>query len=172
MLLASSASRSSISDTATRWSGRYGDGNARLIGLPGTLKTKGCNRPERPLSRVTLDGIGTSTWTDRHGGSPELWIVSQERPVREPATVALAWPHSTIAGLADREPSTQTDFLACAIITPLTSPKRSDHPGQDRSWPQAHGKITSRSHIPARSGPRASRALSALPLPRGFPSRR
>jgi hypothetical protein len=33
---------------------------ARLIGLPGTLKTKGCNRPERPWRRVTLDGIGTS----------------------------------------------------------------------------------------------------------------
>jgi hypothetical protein len=32
---------------------------ARLIGLPGTLKAKGCNRPERPWRRVTLDGIGT-----------------------------------------------------------------------------------------------------------------
>jgi hypothetical protein len=34
---------------------------ARLIGLPGTLKTKGCNRPERPWRRVTLDGIGSRT---------------------------------------------------------------------------------------------------------------
>jgi hypothetical protein len=32
---------------------------ARLIGLPGTLKAKGCSRPERPWRRVTLDGIGT-----------------------------------------------------------------------------------------------------------------
>ena len=36
---------------------------ARLIGLPGTLKAKGCNRPERPWRRVTLDGIGTRTLT-------------------------------------------------------------------------------------------------------------
>jgi hypothetical protein len=34
---------------------------ARLIGLPGTLKTKGCDRPERPWRRVTLDGIGIRT---------------------------------------------------------------------------------------------------------------
>jgi hypothetical protein len=34
---------------------------ARLIGLPGTLKAKGCNRPERPWRRVTLDGIGSPT---------------------------------------------------------------------------------------------------------------
>lgn len=33
---------------------------ARLIGLPGTLKAKGCNRPERPWRHVTLDGMGTS----------------------------------------------------------------------------------------------------------------
>ena len=32
---------------------------ARLIGLPGTLKAKGCNRPERPWRPVTLDGIGS-----------------------------------------------------------------------------------------------------------------
>jgi hypothetical protein len=32
---------------------------ARLIGLPGTLKAKGSNRPERPWRRVTLDGVGT-----------------------------------------------------------------------------------------------------------------
>jgi hypothetical protein len=31
---------------------------SRLIGLPGTFKAKGCNRPERPWRRVTLDGIG------------------------------------------------------------------------------------------------------------------
>ena len=31
---------------------------SRLIGLPGTLKAKGSNRPERPWRRVTLDGIG------------------------------------------------------------------------------------------------------------------
>jgi len=31
---------------------------SRLIGLPGTIKAKGCNRPERPWRRVTLDGIG------------------------------------------------------------------------------------------------------------------
>ena len=34
---------------------------ARLIGLPGTLKAKGCNRPDRPWRRVTLDGIGNQT---------------------------------------------------------------------------------------------------------------
>jgi hypothetical protein len=34
---------------------------ARLIGLPGTLKAKGCNRPDRPWRRVTLDGVGTRT---------------------------------------------------------------------------------------------------------------
>jgi hypothetical protein len=34
---------------------------ARLIGLPGTLKAKGCNRPERPWRCVTLDGVGTQT---------------------------------------------------------------------------------------------------------------
>jgi hypothetical protein len=32
---------------------------ARLIGLPGTLKAKGCNRPDRPWRRVTLDGLGS-----------------------------------------------------------------------------------------------------------------
>jgi hypothetical protein len=32
---------------------------ARLIGLPGTLKVKGCNRLDRPWRRVTLDGLGT-----------------------------------------------------------------------------------------------------------------
>jgi hypothetical protein len=32
---------------------------ARLIGLPGTLKAKGSDRPERPWRRVTLDGVGT-----------------------------------------------------------------------------------------------------------------
>lgn len=32
---------------------------ARLIGLPGTLKAKGCNRPDRPWRRVTLDGVGS-----------------------------------------------------------------------------------------------------------------
>jgi hypothetical protein len=32
---------------------------ARLIGLPGTLKAKGSNRPERPWHRVTLDGVAT-----------------------------------------------------------------------------------------------------------------
>jgi hypothetical protein len=32
---------------------------ARIMGLPGTWKTKGSNRPERPWRRVTLDGIGT-----------------------------------------------------------------------------------------------------------------
>jgi hypothetical protein len=33
---------------------------ARLIGLPGTIKTKGSNRPERPWRLVTLDGVGRS----------------------------------------------------------------------------------------------------------------
>jgi hypothetical protein len=33
---------------------------ARLIGLPGTVKAKGSNRPERPWRQVTLDGVGTS----------------------------------------------------------------------------------------------------------------
>jgi hypothetical protein len=32
---------------------------ARLIGLPGTVKVKGCHRPERPWRPVTLDGIGS-----------------------------------------------------------------------------------------------------------------
>jgi hypothetical protein len=31
---------------------------ARLIGLPGTVKAKGANRPDRPWRRVTLEGIG------------------------------------------------------------------------------------------------------------------
>lgn len=31
---------------------------ARLIGLPGTIKTKGSSRPERPWRRVTFDGSG------------------------------------------------------------------------------------------------------------------
>jgi hypothetical protein len=31
---------------------------SRLIGLPGTIKAKGCNRPERPWRPVTIDGIG------------------------------------------------------------------------------------------------------------------
>jgi hypothetical protein len=34
---------------------------ARLIGLPGTLKAKGSNRPERPWRRVTVDGIANPT---------------------------------------------------------------------------------------------------------------
>ena len=34
---------------------------SRLIGLPGTLKTKGSNRRERPWRRVTLDGIGAQS---------------------------------------------------------------------------------------------------------------
>jgi hypothetical protein len=36
---------------------------SRLIGLPGTIKAKGCHRPERPWRRVTLDGIGTALRT-------------------------------------------------------------------------------------------------------------
>ncbi len=36
---------------------------SRLIGLPGTIKAKGCHRPERPWRRVTLDGIGTTLST-------------------------------------------------------------------------------------------------------------
>jgi hypothetical protein len=32
---------------------------ARLIGLPGTMRAKGCDRPDRPWRRVTLDGFGT-----------------------------------------------------------------------------------------------------------------
>jgi len=31
---------------------------SRLIGLPGTVKAKGCYRSERPWRRITLDGIG------------------------------------------------------------------------------------------------------------------
>jgi hypothetical protein len=31
---------------------------SRLIGLPGTIKAKGCHRPERPWRRITLDGVG------------------------------------------------------------------------------------------------------------------
>lgn len=31
---------------------------ARLIGLPGLVKAKGSNRPERPWRRATLDGVG------------------------------------------------------------------------------------------------------------------
>jgi hypothetical protein len=33
---------------------------SRIMCLPGTWKTKGSNRPERPWRRVTLDGIGAS----------------------------------------------------------------------------------------------------------------
>jgi hypothetical protein len=36
---------------------------SRLIGLPGTIKAKGCFRPERPWRRVTLDGIGRTLST-------------------------------------------------------------------------------------------------------------
>ncbi len=36
---------------------------SRLIGLPGTIKAKGCHRPERPWRRVTLDGIGRTLST-------------------------------------------------------------------------------------------------------------
>jgi len=32
---------------------------SRIMCLPGTWKTKGSNRPERPWRRVTIDGIGT-----------------------------------------------------------------------------------------------------------------
>lgn len=31
---------------------------SRLIGLPGTIKAKGCHRPERPWRRITIDGVG------------------------------------------------------------------------------------------------------------------
>jgi len=34
---------------------------SRLIGLPGTIKAKGSNRPERPWRRITLDGRALST---------------------------------------------------------------------------------------------------------------
>jgi hypothetical protein len=40
---------------------------ARLIGLPGTLKAKGSNRPERPWRLVTLDGVGPAADTRRRG---------------------------------------------------------------------------------------------------------
>ncbi len=36
---------------------------SRLIGLPGTIKAKGCHRPERPWRRITLDGIGRTLST-------------------------------------------------------------------------------------------------------------
>jgi len=36
---------------------------SRLIGLPGTIKAKGCHRPERPWRRITLDGIGRALAT-------------------------------------------------------------------------------------------------------------
>jgi len=36
---------------------------SRLIGLPGTIKAKGCHRPERPWRRITLDGIGRTLAT-------------------------------------------------------------------------------------------------------------
>jgi hypothetical protein len=41
---------------------------ARLIGLPGTLKAKGCNRPDRPWRRVTLDGSGTQQFDRLQSG--------------------------------------------------------------------------------------------------------
>ena len=40
---------------------------ARLIGLPGTLKAKGSDRPERPWRLVTLDGIGPAADPRRRG---------------------------------------------------------------------------------------------------------
>jgi hypothetical protein len=40
---------------------------ARLIGLPGTLKAKGCHRPERPWRMVTLDGVGPAADPRRLG---------------------------------------------------------------------------------------------------------
>jgi hypothetical protein len=36
---------------------------SRLIGLPGTIKAKGCHRPERPWRRITIDGIGRALST-------------------------------------------------------------------------------------------------------------
>ena len=41
---------------------------ARLIGLPGTLKAKGCNRPDRPWRRVTLDGWGSQQFQRSQSG--------------------------------------------------------------------------------------------------------
>jgi hypothetical protein len=41
---------------------------ARLIGLPGTLKAKGCNRPDRPWRGVTLDGLGTQRFERSQSG--------------------------------------------------------------------------------------------------------
>jgi hypothetical protein len=40
---------------------------ARLIGLPGTFKAKGSDRPERPWRMVTLDGVGRAADPRRHG---------------------------------------------------------------------------------------------------------
>jgi hypothetical protein len=36
---------------------------SRLIGLPGTIKAKGCHRPERPWRRITFDGVGAALST-------------------------------------------------------------------------------------------------------------
>ena len=49
---------------------------SRLIGLPGTLKAKGCNRPERPWRRVTLDGMGTKTGLITKSANEPPWLSS------------------------------------------------------------------------------------------------
>jgi hypothetical protein len=51
---------------------------SRLIGLPGTIKAKGCHRPERPWRPVTIDGIGKAlsaslrSQSARSAKSPEI----------------------------------------------------------------------------------------------------
>ena len=69
------ASRNSRAEATRALARRYSDSAvtidtgtvnpSRLIGLPGTLKTKGCPRPERPWRLATLDGLGTSLRAQR-----------------------------------------------------------------------------------------------------------
>jgi hypothetical protein len=54
---------------------------SRLMGLPGTIKAKGCDRPERPWRRVTLDGIGRSLSTSLSSPIGTIANVPQEPPV-------------------------------------------------------------------------------------------
>lgn len=63
------------SDAAVRIDTATGN-PSRLIGLPGTIKAKGCYRPERPWRRITIDGIGQALSTAPNSQS--------ERPVRSP----------------------------------------------------------------------------------------
>ncbi len=54
---------------------------SRLIGLPGTVKAKGCYRPERPWRRITLDGIGRILSTEFRSPNGTIAKVPRAAPV-------------------------------------------------------------------------------------------